>query len=93
MTLARETLTVDEVTFAVRRSARRRTIGISIPRQGAPVVAVPARCSRRMVESAVRGKLAWVRRKLGERDALAHFRRAAVEAGERFPYLGDGECR
>ncbi len=40
-------LTVDRtVTFAVRRSARRRTIGISIPREGPPVVAAPSRCSR-----------------------------------------------
>ena len=91
MTPARENLTVDEVTFAVRRSARRRTIGISIPPEGAPVVAAPSRCSRPTLEAAVRGKLAWVRRKLGERDALAQLPPHRYEAGERFPYLGD-EC-
>jgi hypothetical protein len=57
-----ETLTVADLTFALRRSARRRTIGITIPREGLPVVALPARCSRRAAEAAVRGKLAWVRR-------------------------------
>ncbi len=88
MTPVRETLIVDDVTFAVRRSARRRTIGISIPREGLPVVAAPPRCSRRTLEAALRGKLPWVRRKLGERDALAQLPPHRYETGERFPYLG-----
>jgi hypothetical protein len=83
-----ETLTVAEVTFALRRSARRRTIGITIPREGPPVVALPARCSRRAAEAAVRGKLAWVRRKLGERDARAQLPPHRYEPGERLLYLG-----
>ena len=83
-----ETLSVEDVTFALRRSARRRTIAISIPREGRPVVAVPARCSRRVVQDAVRGKLAWVRRKLGERDALAQLPPHRYETGERFPWQG-----
>jgi hypothetical protein len=83
-----ETLTVADLTFALRRSARRRTIGITIPREGLPVVALPARCSRRVAAAAVRGKLAWVRRKLGERDALAQLAPHRYEPGERFPYLG-----
>jgi len=85
---APETLVVEDVTFALRRSARRRTIGISIPREGPPVVAVPARCSRRTAEAAVRGKLAWVRRKLGDRDARAELPPHRYETGERFPWRG-----
>lgn len=85
---APETLTVDEVTFAVRRSARRRTIGITIPREGLPIVALPARCSRRRAEEAVVSKLGWVRRKLGERLALAQLPPHRYEPGELFPYLG-----
>jgi len=85
---APETLVVEDVTFALRRSARRRTIGISIPREGPPVVAVPARCSRRTAERVVRGKLAWVRRKLGERDALSQLPPHRYETGERFPWRG-----
>jgi predicted metal-dependent hydrolase len=85
---APETLTVEDVTFALRRSARRRTIGISIPREGPPVVAVPARCSRRAAQAAVHGKLAWVRRKLAERDARTQLPPLRYEAGERFPYRG-----
>ena len=91
MTAARaapETLTVEDVTFALRRSSRRRTIGISIPREGPPVVAVPSRCSRRTAQAAVRSKLAWVRRKLRSRDALAQLPPHRYEAGERFPWQG-----
>jgi len=85
---APETLTVEDVTFALRRSPRRRTIGISIPREGPPVVAVPARCSRRAAQAAVQSKLAWVRRKLGERDAGAKLPPHRYETGERFPWRG-----
>ena len=85
---APETLTVEDVTFALRRSVRRHTIGISIPREGPPVVAVPARCSRRAAQAAVRSKLAWVRRKLRSRDALAQLPPHRYETGERFPWQG-----
>jgi hypothetical protein len=87
-TAATQTLTIDGVTFALRRSARRRTIAITIPREGPPVVALPARCSRRAAEAAVRGKLAWVRRKLAERDAGAELPPHRYVTGERFPYRG-----
>ena len=83
-----QTLVIDDLTFALRRSARRRTIGITIPREGPPVVAVPARCSQRRAVEAVRGKLGWVRRKLGEREARAPLAPHRYEAGELFPYLG-----
>ena len=56
--------------FAVRWSRRRRTIGISIPREGPPLLAAPVGCRRATLETAVRDKLPWVRRKLAERAAL-----------------------
>lgn len=89
MAAAPDTLTIDGVLFAVRWSHRRRTIGIGIPPQGPPTLAAPAGCRRATLEGAVRGKLPWVRRKLGERDALPQLappRR--YETGESFPYLG-----
>jgi predicted metal-dependent hydrolase len=84
-----DNLTVDGVLFDVRWSRRRRTIGISIPHEGAPRLAAPVGCRRATLEAAVRAKLPWVRRKLGERAA----RREAspphrYETGEYFPYLG-----
>ena len=84
-----DNLVIDDVAFDVRWSRRRRTIGISIPREGAPRLAAPAGCRRATLETAVRAKLPWVRRKLGERAALSQLAAPRrYETGERFPYLG-----
>jgi len=84
-----DTLVVDDLRFRVRRSTRRRTIGITVKRDGELVVAAPARASERRLEAVVREKLPWVRRKLAEFAALGPppEPRKAV-AGELFPYLG-----
>jgi len=84
-----ESLTVDGLVFAVRWSPRRRSVGITVRRDGALVVAAPSGAAARKVESVVRAKLPWVRRKLAEFTALGPPpppRRFAD--GERLPYLG-----
>lgn len=84
-----ESLAVDEFVFAVRWSARRRSIGLTVKRDGSLVVAAPVGTSPRRVESVVRAKLPWVRRKLAEFERLgppAAPRR--FTDGERLPYLG-----
>jgi predicted metal-dependent hydrolase len=84
-----DSLTVDDLRFSVRWSARRKTIGITVKRDGELVVAAPSRTSARRLEAVVRDKLPWVRRKLAEFEALGpppQPRR--VVAGELFPYLG-----
>ena len=84
-----ESLTVDDLRFAVRWSARRRTVGITVKRDGELVVAAPARTSARRLEEVVREKLPWVRRKLAEFEALGPPPEPRqVVAGELFPYLG-----
>ena len=83
-----DTLLVDDVAFDVRWSRRRRTIGISIPREGAPRLAAPVGCRRGTLETAVRAKLPWVRRKLAERAARPELVPRRYVTGERFPYLG-----
>jgi predicted metal-dependent hydrolase len=84
-----ETLCVDELVFAVRWSRRRRTIGISVAREGGLRVLAPAGVSARKLENAVRAKLPWVRRKLAEFDALGPPPpRPRFVDGERLPYLG-----
>ncbi len=92
MTLRRppiDSLTVDDLRFVVRWSSRRRTVGITVKRDGELVIAAPARTSVRRLEAVVREKSPWVRRKLAEFEALGPPpapRR--IVAGERFPYLG-----
>ena len=84
-----DSLTVDDLCFAVRWSARRRTVGITVRRDGQLVVAAPARTPERRLREAVRGKLPWVRRKLAEFEALGPPPEPRqVVAGELFPYLG-----
>ena len=84
-----ESLTVDDLRFAVRWSARRRTVGITVRRDGELVAAAPARTSARRLEEVVREKLPWVRRKLAEFEALGPPPEPRqVVAGELFPYLG-----
>lgn len=82
-------LTVDGLEFAVHWSSRRRTIGISVARDGGLRVLAPADVSARRLEDVVRGKLPWVRRKLAEFEALGPppAARRFVD-GERLPYLG-----
>jgi len=84
-----ESLTVDDLVFAVRWSRRRRTIGISVAREGGLRVLAPAGVSARKLESTVRAKLPWVRRKLAELKALGPPPpRPRFVDGERLPYLG-----
>ncbi len=84
-----DTLHVDGLRFAVRWSARRRTVGITVKRDGELVIAAPVRTSTRRLESVVREKLPWVRRKLAEFEALGPPPEPRqVVAGELLPYLG-----
>ena len=84
-----DSLTVDDLRFTMRWSSRRRTVGITVKRDGELVLAAPVRTSQRRLEAVVREKSPWVRRKLAEFEALGpppEPRRVA--AGELFPYLG-----
>jgi predicted metal-dependent hydrolase len=84
-----DSLEVDGLRFTVRRSARRRTIGITVKRDGALLVAAPQRASARRLQTVVREKLPWVRRKLAEFEALGPPPEPRkVVAGELFPFLG-----
>lgn len=84
-----DSLTVDGLRFSVRWSSRRRTVGITVKRDGDLIVAAPARAPVRRLEEVVRAKLPWVRRKLAEFEALGPPPEPRqVVAGELFPYLG-----
>jgi predicted metal-dependent hydrolase len=84
-----ESLAIDDLVFAVRWSRRRRTIGISVAREGELRVLAPVRVPAHKLESVVRAKLPWVRRKLAEFEALGPPPpRLRYVDGERLPYLG-----
>ena len=81
-------LIVDELSFELRWSRRRRTIGITVERDGRLRVAAPAGSRTRRVEAAVRAKLPWVRRKLAEFAAMGPPKPLLLVEGGRLPYLG-----
>ena len=84
-----DSLTIDGLAFAVRWSQRRRTVGITVMRDGDLQVAAPTGTSAKTLEDMVRAKVPWVRRKLAEFATLeppAEPRRFVD--GESLPYLG-----
>jgi len=84
-----ETLAVDDLVFHVRRSSKRKTVGITIERDGSLVLRAPTDCSWETVEAAGREKSLWVHTKLAEREMLFRPRRQReFVTGESFYYLG-----
>lgn len=84
-----ETLTLEGLEFRIHRSPRRRTIGITVERDGDLSVAVPDQADMARVEKTVRNKLFWVFTKLNEKALL--FQPAPEKeyiSGEGFYYLG-----
>lgn len=84
-----ETLGIEGLEFAIHRSARRRTVGITVERDGDLCVSAPQATPLAKVEAVVRGKLFWVFGKLAEKALL--FQPAPEKeyvTGEGFFYLG-----
>jgi predicted metal-dependent hydrolase len=82
-------LLVDDLAFEVRRSERRKTVGITVDRDGQLVLHAPDACPRETLESFVRQKRFWIYRKLAEKEALQRpVPRKEYVSGEGFPYLG-----
>jgi len=82
-------LTVDDLRFEVRRSARRTSVQITVDRGGELLLSAPESCSTRVMESFVREKRFWIYTKLAEKDALGPaVGKKQFVSGEGFPYLG-----
>lgn len=83
------TLTVGDLEFEVRRSARRRSIQITVDRGGELVLTAPESCAAATMTKFVREKSFWVYTKLAEKEALG--RKVSAKrfvSGEGFDYLG-----
>lgn len=84
-----EALTVDDLTFEVRRSARRKTLAITVDRGGELILSAPPGVADDVMADFVREKRFWLYTKLAEKEA----RQQPVSgkefvSGEGFPYLG-----
>lgn len=89
MGLPVERLAVDDLTFEVRRSARRRTVEITLDRNGELVISAPPGAGQELLADFVREKRFWLYTKMAEKESRQH-PLAAKEfvSGEGFPYLG-----
>lgn len=84
-----EHLHLEGLDFTLTRSPRRRTVGITVERDGGLNVSAPEETPLAHVEKVVRSKLFWVFAKLAEKALL--FRPAPQKeyvSGEGFHYLG-----
>lgn len=83
------TLDVDELHFAVRRSARRRTMQITVERDGALTVSAPPEVAVTKLRAFICEKKFWIYTKLAEKERLQrHVPRKEFVNGEGFLYLG-----
>lgn len=82
-------LRVGDLEFAVRWSAKRRTLQITVDRGGELVLAAPEGCDPARLERFVRKQRYWVYTKLAQKEALSRRRpRREFVSGEGFRYLG-----
>ena len=83
------TLTLGDLHFEVRRSDRRRTLGLTVERDGSLVLSAPPNVAEARLERFAKQKRFWVYQKLAAKEALPPT--LAVReyvTGEGLPYLG-----
>lgn len=84
-----ERLTVGDLDFAVQESASRRTVGITVDRDGSLLLHAPAGCRPESLAAWANSKRFWVYKKLAEKDLLLSARPGKeFVTGEGFDYLG-----
>lgn len=82
-------LVLEDLAFEVRRSERRRSLQITVDRDGALILSVPTECSVPTMERFVREKRFWIYKRLAEKEMLHRAKPTkAFVTGEGFPYLG-----
>lgn len=84
-----ESLTHDDLTFSVRRSGRRRTLEITVDRDGELRLAAPEGAPDSAMREFVDQKRFWIYKKLAEKAELRHeVPKKRYVNGEGFLYLG-----
>lgn len=89
MPLQQTTMQVDDLYFIVRHSLRRKTMQITVERDGDLVLSVPPGTDRELLQAFVREKRFWIYTKLAEKNRLQRqVPRKQFVGGEGFLYLG-----
>ena len=82
-------LVVDDLRLAVQRSARRRTMQITVERDGALVLSAPPQVAEDALRAFVQEKRFWIYTRLAEKERLQRqVPRKEFVGGEGFVYLG-----
>lgn len=82
-------LQVGDLTLEVRRSERRRTLGLTVDREGELVLAAPTTTDEAALSAFVHEKRHWIYQKLAEKAELNHsIPTKTFVDGEGFLYLG-----
>ena len=83
------TLTVNDLRFEVRRSARRRALEITVDRGGELILSAPPEVPEARLRDFVQRKRMWVYKQLARKEALPpEAPRKVFTDGEGFAYLG-----
>lgn len=86
-----DTLVIDNLAFEVRRSTRRKTVGITVERDSSLIAHLPAALDFGAAERIIRDKLVWVHQKIAGKPTPVGegvFRRPEFVDGEGFYYFG-----
>lgn len=85
-----ETLELDGLTFNLRRSRRRRTVGVTVERDASLTLHLPDALPLAVARDAIERRLAWVHEKLATQTeySSAVFREPEFLDGEGFHFLG-----
>jgi len=84
-----ELVVVDDLTFELRRSSRRKSIGITVDRDGTLLLHAPIDCPMDAIERTARQQQSWIYAKLARKQVLTHERPVKeIVSGEGFLYLG-----
>ena len=86
-----EAIKIDDLTFEVKRSKRRKTIGVTVERDASLVAHLPEGTTIDQASELIRTKLVWIHQKLGNRDGAPResvFRCPEFVDGEGFYFLG-----
>jgi predicted metal-dependent hydrolase len=86
-----EAIKIDDLSFEVRRSKRRKTIGVTVERDASLVAHLPEGTSIDQASGLIRTKLVWIHQKLASHEGACRqsiFRRPEFVDGEGFYFLG-----
>lgn len=84
-----DVIEVGDLTFALRRSDRRKTVEVTVERDSTLTIRAPADIARERIEEVARARQEWVYKKLAEKERLAGpLPEKEFVPGESFYYLG-----